>query len=483
MTDFDDLKNKLANVEPWEAVSLAKIAEWRKKIARPNQLAPKGDWNIWMLLAGRGFGKSMCAAYWAFEQAFRIPGSRGVVVGPTFNAVESICFKGVTGLLRIIPQAAVKRYNQQNIEIELHNGSIITGYTAEDPDKFRGPQFHWAWLDELASFQYADEAFETLSFGMRLGSKPRWCITTTPRPIPLIISLKERRDVVCVHASSYENKVNLPDSFFDNAALLEGTAKGRQEIYGEIVPLEEGAIIKKSWFKTWKGDLPKFEYIIQSYDTAFKEKTANDPSACTVWGIFYNEETQWYSAMLIHGWYGRLTYPELRERVLYEFHNVRYGGEQFGDKWSKKADLVLIEDKGSGQSLYQDLRAVMVPAMAWNPGREDKLMRAYAISHLVKNGIVFIHENVMEEDWFKNSEDGFMKQVEIFGPDSIRSKLVHDDFVDTMTQALAYLRDSDMIRHDKDAGYAREYEREREREQFFAEERTPYQPRINPYAV
>jgi len=165
---------------------------WLRK-ARHKQIAPDGTWNIWLILAGRGWGKTLTGASDIVNYALRYSKSRCAVVAPTFGDLRRVCFEGESGVLALIPQECyfekqkAKGYNKSNAEIVLFNGSIIQGYAASEPDRMRGPQYHRAWCDELAAWRYID-AWDQLQFGMRLGQHPQTIITSTPRPTPLIRS-------------------------------------------------------------------------------------------------------------------------------------------------------------------------------------------------------------------------------------------------------------------------------------------------------
>lgn len=158
-----------------------------------HQIPPKGNWwAIWLLLAGRGAGKTRCAAEWTWYEAWSKPGTRWLVSAPTSADVRDTCFEGDSGLLNVIPTEVVADYVKSLHEIKLINGSIIKGIPASEPNRFRGPQFHGGWLDELAAWEYLDESWDMLNFGMRLGQQPRLICTTTPKPKPLIIDLVNR---------------------------------------------------------------------------------------------------------------------------------------------------------------------------------------------------------------------------------------------------------------------------------------------------
>jgi phage terminase large subunit-like protein len=216
--------------------------------------------------------------------------------------------------------------------------------------------------DELAAWDYIQEAWDQIQFGVRLGSKTRTVITTTPRPKDLIMELMDRDgdDVIVTTASTYANIDNLSENFRRQILQYEGTKLGRQEIYAEIIDPEDGGIVKRDMFRLWpdKKEFPEFEYIVQSYDCATSEKTQNDPTACSTWGVFKPMDGP-MSVMLIDCWQERLQYPDLRPKVVEEYETV------YGDgKKKKRVDLILIEDKSAGISLIQDLQRAHLPVRA-----------------------------------------------------------------------------------------------------------------------
>jgi hypothetical protein len=345
-------------------------ARWMQQ-AHAHQVLPTGDWwSIWLMLAGRGAGKTRTAAeqvgWWAWEQ----PGSRWLVAAPTSSDVRATCFEGDSGLMSVIPAALVAEYNKALHELRLTNGSLIKGIPASEPERFRGPQFHGAWLDELAAWDYIQEAWDQIQFGVRLGAQTRTVITTTPKPKDLIVELlgREGDDVVVTRASTYANLGNLSANFKRQILQYEGTTLGRQEIHAEIIDPEEGGIVKRASFRLWPAErpFPKFEYVLQSYDCATSEKTHNDPTAASTWGIFKPEDGP-MSVMLIDCWQDRLQYPDLRPKVVDEYETVFESGEKGRDR--KRVDLILIEDKSAGISLIQDLQRAHLAGKGVQPGQ------------------------------------------------------------------------------------------------------------------
>jgi predicted phage terminase large subunit-like protein len=457
----------LDNMHIEEMVAL----EWRLKWmgeARAKQITPSGKWTKLLYLCGRGWGKTRCGAEAAAWYAYKNPGSYITVIAPTANDIRKICFEGESGLYAVLPPELIASGNRSLNEIVLKNGSKISGTSAEEPERLRGLQHNFCWGDESAAWGggnpvKAREVYDMMMFGLRLGTNPQVVFTTTPKPIPLVRKLIKDAEtdstVLVVRGNTYENKDNLAPNFFKEIAQYEGTQLGRQEIHAEVLDPEESGIIKRSWFKLWpsKTALPKFEYIIQSYDTAFTDKTENDPTACSTWGVFQTGGV--YSVLLCDFWTDHLTFDDLRERMIDEFDS------KYGDS-SRRPDIILIEDKGSGISIRQSLQKAGLPVRAYNPGRADKTQRLHVVSHLIANGHVWLPESEKFPGEPRTWVAPFVEQVCSF------PLVEHDDAVDTMTQALKLLNDQSWLS-------VREVEEEEPEDIDYEEQR---HSRENPYA-
>lgn len=223
-----------------------------------------------------------------------------------------------------------------------------------------------------------------------------------------------------------------------------------------------GGIIKVDHIKLWpaKEPVPPIQYIIQSYDTAFTEKNTGDPSACTVWGVV-NKHGQ-NVALLLDSWAEHLGYPDLRSRMIEEYQERYAGSEEDLGNPARRPDLVLIEQKASGQSLIQDLRQANIPVRGYNPGKADKVTRAHMIAPLIDIGVVYVMESAKNKGKPVSWARELLEELQKFPAGE------HDDRVDCTTQALIYLKDSGFL----------ELEVVDEEEEDYWEK-----PKTNPYAL
>lgn len=220
------------------ARQLADVLEdggWPAK-ARPNQLAPAGDWNGWLCLAGRGWGKTRTGAEWLKDEVERGVAKRIALVGPTSSDCRDVMVEGESGILSISSDWCRPDYEPSKRKLTWPNGAVAHTFSADEPDRLRGPQFDRAWCDEIAAWPYLTDCWAMLMLGLRLGKHPRWVATSTPRPIKLLKELLTRKDVAVSRGSTYENEANLPDPFLKAIRdRYEGTRLGRQELNAELL--------------------------------------------------------------------------------------------------------------------------------------------------------------------------------------------------------------------------------------------------------
>jgi len=211
--------------------------------ARPEQLPPQGDWRIWLMLAGRGFGKTRAGAEWVRSVAERNGQCRIALIGANVRDARSVMVEGESGLLAVAPHNRRPLWEPSLRRLTWKSGAQAFVYSAEEPGQLRGPQHHLAWCDELAKWPDAEECWSNLQLGLRLGERPRALVTTTPRPVALIRRLLADPSATVTRGSTMANRDNLPPAFLDYVrTTYGGTRLGRQELDGELIEEVEGAL-------------------------------------------------------------------------------------------------------------------------------------------------------------------------------------------------------------------------------------------------
>jgi phage terminase large subunit-like protein len=238
--------------------------------ARPSQLPPSWQWLVWLILTGRGWGKTWTASSWTNEVAMASV-SRIALIGATASDARDTMIEGETGILRTAPAWFQPVYEPSRRQISWPNGSIAQVFSAEEPDRLRGPQFHYGWLDELAAFPNDEEVWNMFQFGLRLGHNPQAIITTTPRPKKLIRSLIARDgvDVAVVRGSTFENAENLAPGFLEAIKRrYQNTRLGRQELNGEVLFDVAGALWTREMLDRANGSwkLPDMKRVVVAID-------------------------------------------------------------------------------------------------------------------------------------------------------------------------------------------------------------------------
>lgn len=260
--------------------------DWRA-IARPNQLPPDGDWTTWLLLAGRGFGKTRTGAEFVREEVEHERAGRIALVAPTAADARDVMVEGESGILAISPPWNRPKYEPSKRRVTWRNGAIATLYSADEPERLRGPQHDLAWPDELGAWRYA-EAWDMLMFGLRLGQHPRAVVTTTPRPTRLVRELLASPTTVVTRGSTYDNRANLAPAFFDQIIRkYEGTRLGRQELYAEVLDDVPGALWTRSMIDAANTQhaLPDLVRVVVAIDPAVTSGEDSDETGIIAAGL------------------------------------------------------------------------------------------------------------------------------------------------------------------------------------------------------
>lgn len=219
--------------------------------ARPAQIAPPGDWRIWLIMAGRGFGKTRAGAEWVRAIGETLPDARIALVAANLAEARSVMVEGQSGLLAIAPDATRPHWEPSLRRLRWPGGAQAMLFSAAEPESLRGPEHSHAWCDEIAKWDNASgramAAWDNLQLGLRVGPLPQIAATTTPRAVPMVRHLLADPGVVVGRGSSHANRANLPPAFLDAVQRhYGGTALGRQELDGELLDDIEGALWSRS---------------------------------------------------------------------------------------------------------------------------------------------------------------------------------------------------------------------------------------------
>lgn len=352
--------------------------------ARPNQLEPEGQWTTWLILAGRGFGKTRTGAEtirdWACGTTPMGKGrvSRIALVAETAADARDVMVEGESGLLAVHPPDFRPNYSPSLRRLTWPNGAVATLYNATEPDQLRGPQHDAAWCDELAKWRYCQETWDQLQFGLRLGEHPRVIVTTTPRPLPLVRKLVADPVVVTTRGATWDNAGNMPSSFIREIEdKFAGTRLGRQELEGEILNDIPGALwsresIDITRLKEAPADLEK---VIVAVDPAASSNEGSDETGIVVVGLARDPDGYARGYVLEDG--SLKGSPEEWARKAVNLYR----------KWS--ADKIVAEKNQGGEMVLSVIRAVdrSVPCTLVHASR-GKIVRAEPISALYEQGRV-----------------------------------------------------------------------------------------------
>ena len=276
-------QQRLAELKRLEALELRKVdleAELAKKqlgksryrtLARKQQLPPEEDFRIWLVISGRGWGKTFVGAGWLVEKALSTPNIEVAVVAPTFTDVRRTCVEGPSGIIKSLLPGQLKFYNRSNGQITLSNGSKIHMISADEPDRARGLNLSFAWLDEFAAWRYEETWTAGLAPALRIGN-PQVVITTTPRPTKLLREFINRTDgsVVVTRGSTFDNAANLSEAALAELRnRYEGTRIGRQELYGELLTDTPGSLWSLEMIDSTRlKEAPELVRIVVAIDPA-----------------------------------------------------------------------------------------------------------------------------------------------------------------------------------------------------------------------
>lgn len=255
--------------------------------ARADQSPPTDDaWTTWLILGGRGAGKTRAGAEWILAQV-RAGARRIALIGETYADVREVMISGPSGLRQIGHPAERPRYAPSRRRVQFPNGAEAYAFSAEEPEGLRGHQFDAAWADELCKWPHASLAWDNLQLGLRLGDRPRQVVTTTPRPMPLLRQIMERADTRTSRATTFDNKAHLADAFLTQiTSTYVGTRLGQQELMGELIADRPGALWNWDMIETARVRThPRLSRIVVAVDPPVTSGADADTCGIVVVGI------------------------------------------------------------------------------------------------------------------------------------------------------------------------------------------------------
>jgi phage terminase large subunit-like protein len=315
--------------------------------ALPHQWPPAGDWRTWVVLGGRGAGKTRAGAEWVRTQVEGAgphdPGMarRVALVGETYDQALAVMVKGESGLLACSPPDRRPRWVSSERRLVWPNGAEARVYSAHDPEALRGPQFDLAWADELAKWPKAQEAWDMLQFGLRLGRKPRAVVTTTPRNVAVLRELLERDGTVRTHAATDANRAFLAESFVEEIRARYGNTRlGRQEIDGELLGDAEDALWTRAGLDAARAsEVPDGARVIVAVDPPVTGHAGSDACGIVVVGVVTEGPVSAWRAVVIEDCSVKAASPkQWAEAAAAAYH--RHGATRMVAEVNQGGDLV-----------------------------------------------------------------------------------------------------------------------------------------------
>ncbi|WP_420003007.1 DNA-packaging protein [Arenibacterium sp. LLYu02] len=352
----------------------------------PHQAAPAGDWHAWVILGGRGAGKTRAGAEWVRGQVegatrFGVGTARRVaLVGETYDQVRDVMIHGDSGILACSPPDRCPEWRAGERRLLWPNGATAQAFSASDPEALRGPQFDAAWVDELAKWKRGQEAWDMLQFALRLGQAPRVCVTTTPRNSALLRRLLDSPSTVMTHSPTEANRANLARSFLTEVrARYAGTRLSRQELDGVMLSDVEGALWTSAMLEALHlREAPKLDRIVVAVDPAVSGHRTSDACGIVVAGAVTQGPPQDWRAYV------------LADRTVQGQGPLGWAQAAIAARDAFGADRLLAEVNQGGALVETVLRQVdpLVPFTALHASR-GKAARAEPVAALYEQGRVF----------------------------------------------------------------------------------------------
>lgn len=350
-----------------------------------HQLPPEGDWKTWVVLGGRGAGKTRAGSEWVrrvVEGATpEAPGRarRVALVGETYDQAVAVMVKGESGLLACSPPDRMPRWISGERRLEWPNGAEARVFSAHDYEALRGPQFDAAWADELAKWPKAQEAWDMLQFGLRLGRHPQQVVTTTPRNVSVLKALLERPSTVSTHAATEANAAYLAPSFLEEVRARYGeTRLGRQELDGVLLEDAEDALWTRSALDGMRvGEAPDGVRVIVAVDPPVTGHEGSDACGIVVVGIIEDGPPNAWRAVVLADRSVKATSPNGWAEVAISTY-YKYGAER------------MVAEVNQGGEMIETIVRQIDPAINYKAVRASrgKVARAEPVAALYEQGRV-----------------------------------------------------------------------------------------------
>ena len=350
---------------------------------RSAQFAPKGNWNVWFINAGRGFGKTRAGVEWVRQQ-LKTGQKRIAAVASTNSDIERVMVKGESGFLSVCYKNDVTNrgaklgfpeWSPTKRTLFWENGAKVEFYSAEEPERLRGPQFSSAWCDELAAWNKDIDTWDMLQFCLRLGKHPKICVTTTPKPTKLVRKILKDPKTHVTTGSTFDNANNLADTYLEAVkAQYEGTRLGRQELYAEVMEESQGALWSTQMLEDCQIDrdkVPDLSRVVISLDPAVTSNAESDMTGIVVAGVDINGK-----AYILGDYTGRMSPQAWAAKAIELYHF--YEADRVVAEVNQGGDLVKHTIHGEDET---------VPLKMVRASR-GKFARAEPVSALYERGLV-----------------------------------------------------------------------------------------------
>ncbi|PZX57159.1 DNA-packaging protein [Cereibacter changlensis] len=315
--------------------------------ALPHQLPPEGAWKSWVIMGGRGAGKTRAGAEWVRAEvegsAPLDPGRsrRVALVGETADQVREVMVFGESGILACSPPDRRPEWEAGRRRLVWPNGATAQVFSAHEPESLRGPQFDAAWADELAKWKKAEEAWDMLQFALRLGTHPRQVVTTTPRNVGVLKAILKNPSTVVTHAPTEANRAYLAASFLEEVrARYEGTRLGRQELDGVLLEEAEGALWTAARLEALRLDVaPRLSRVVVAVDPPVTGHGGSDECGIVVVGAVTEGPPQDWRAVVLEDASVAAASPDAWARAALAAVR-RHGAERLVAEVNQGGDLV-----------------------------------------------------------------------------------------------------------------------------------------------